>query len=119
MSEGNAMADFGVSCPYGGTFYNCKDAESQFLGCCTENPCVDGTGYCPQPALRYSSYSQDSYRSIPPQNCVTPHNESSWYTCSGAVPPFMGCCASNPCSGTRLMRHRSPERLMNVSTLLV
>lgn len=98
MSEGNPMSDFGLSCPYGGTFYICKDAESKFLGCCTEDPCVDGTGYCPQSALRYSSYSQDSYRSIPPENCVAPHNESTWYTCSSAVPPFMGCCASNPCT---------------------
>ena len=98
MSEGNPMSDFGLSCPYGGTFYICKDAKSKFLGCCTEDPCVDGTGYCPQSALRYSSYSQDSYRSIPPENCVAPHNESTWYTCSGAVPPFMGCCASNPCT---------------------
>ncbi|KAI3393010.1 hypothetical protein diail_4889 [Diaporthe ilicicola] len=98
MSEGNPMADFGLSCPYGGTFYICKDAKSQFLGCCTEDPCADGTGYCPQNALRYSSYSQDSYRSIPQENCVAPHNESTWYTCSSAVPPFMGCCASNPCT---------------------
>lgn len=98
MSEGNPIADFGLSCPYGGTFYICKEAKSKFLGCCTEDPCVDGTGYCPQSALRYSSYSQDSYRSIPPENCVAPHNESTWYTCSAAVPPFMGCCASNPCT---------------------
>lgn len=98
MSDGNPTAVFGLSCPYGGTFYICKDAKSKFLGCCTENPCGDGTGYCPQSALRYSSYSQDSYRSIPQENCVTPRNESSWYTCSSAVPPFMGCCASNPCS---------------------
>ncbi|KAL1854467.1 hypothetical protein Daus18300_011388 [Diaporthe australafricana] len=98
MSEGNPMAVFGLSCPYGGTFYICKDAKSQFLGCCTEDPCAGGTGYCPQSALRYSNYSQDSYRSIPQENCVAPRNESSWYTCSSAVPPFMGCCASNPCS---------------------
>lgn len=98
MSEGNPIADFGLSCPYGGTFYICKEAKSQFLGCCTEDPCVDGTGYCPQSALRYSSYSQDSYRSIPPENCVAPHDNNTWYTCSGAIPPFVGCCASDPCN---------------------
>lgn len=97
MSKTNAMADFGLSCPQGGSFYSCKKADSHFIGCCTEDPCVDGTGYCPQSALRYTSYNKDSYRSIPPQSCAALHNESTWYTCSEIDSPFMGCCSSNPC----------------------
>lgn len=98
MSGTTAVVDFGLSCPQGGSFYSCKDAESHFIGCCTEDPCVDKTGYCPQSALRYTSYSKDSYRSIPPQSCAAPHNESTWYTCSEIDSPFMGCCSSNPCA---------------------
>lgn len=98
MSKGNPIADLGLSCPYGGSFYICKDAKYRFIGCCTENPCADGTGDCPQDALRYSSYNKDAYRDIPKESCVAPHNDSTWYTCQELVPPFMGCCASNPCA---------------------
>lgn len=100
MSEGtgNPIADLGLSCPQGGQFYICKEATSKFLGCCTEDPCADGTGLCPQDALRYSSISQESYRKIRAQNCAAPRNESTWYTCSELTSPFMGCCASNPCA---------------------
>ncbi|KAG8161252.1 hypothetical protein KVR01_009516 [Diaporthe batatas] len=98
MSGTSAMADFGLSCPQGGTFYSCSEATHHFIGCCTENPCIDGTGYCPQTSLRYTSYNKDSYRSILPQSCVAPYNESTWYTCSEIDSPFMGCCSSNPCA---------------------
>lgn len=98
MSGDNPISDLGLSCPREGKFYICKGAETQFIGCCTEDPCVDGTGYCPPSALRNSSYSQVAYREIPPQSCEAPNDESSWYTCSDLNPPFMGCCSSNPCA---------------------
>lgn len=100
MSESIAVADFGLSCPRGGKFYSlsCKDAHIQFIGCCTEDPCIDGTGICRQSALRYSSYSKDTYLKIDAQSCVAPYNKTSWYTCSSANPPFIGCCASDPCN---------------------
>lgn len=98
MSSGNPIADLGLSCPDGGSFYICKEAKSRFIGCCTENPCTDGTGDCPQSALRYSSFNKDAYRDVPQESCAAPHNESTWYTCTGISPPFMGCCASNPCA---------------------
>lgn len=98
MSDTSVIAKLGLSCPEGGSFYVCKGAKTQFLGCCTVDPCSDGTGDCPQDSLRYSSYSKDSYISIPSENCASPHNSSSWYTCSNAEPPFLGCCASNPCN---------------------
>ncbi|ROW01907.1 hypothetical protein VMCG_05531 [Cytospora schulzeri] len=97
MSAASTKTGLGLTCPDGGDFYVCQDAETQFLGCCTIDPCASGKGYCPQDSLRNSSYSKDSYISIPPENCASPYNSTSWYTCSGVTPPFMGCCASNPC----------------------
>ncbi|KUI54698.1 hypothetical protein VP1G_02124 [Cytospora mali] len=98
MSTASIIAELGLNCPDGGSFYICQGAGTQFLGCCTMDPCASGTGYCPQDSLRYSAYNKDSYVSIPEENCASPHNSSSWYTCANASPPFMGCCASNPCN---------------------
>lgn len=98
MSESITMADFGLSCPRGGDFYSCKDSHIQFIGCCTENPCIDGTGICRQSALRYTSYSKDAYLKIQQQSCVEPYNETKWWTCSVADTPFIGCCSSDPCN---------------------
>ncbi|OTB06774.1 hypothetical protein M426DRAFT_318485 [Hypoxylon sp. CI-4A] len=89
-------ADLGLSCPSRGKFYVCDTAKIQFLGCCTVDPCADGSGICPQSALAPSSFSSDHYDSISVQNCAAPHNASNWYTCKSSQ-PFMGCCNSNPC----------------------
>lgn len=98
MSAATIIAELGLSCPDSGSFYICQGAQTQFIGCCTVDPCADDTGDCPQDSLRYSSYSKDNYVSIPAENCASPHNSSSWYTCANADPPFIGCCASNPCN---------------------
>lgn len=84
----------GISCPNGGSFYVCQGNSTQFLGCCTEDPCADGAGSCPDSALRNTSYSSSLYDSIPPQTCV---DTGLWYTCAETNPPFMGCCLTNPC----------------------
>ncbi|KAL7623301.1 hypothetical protein AAE478_006982 [Parahypoxylon ruwenzoriense] len=93
---------YGLSCPSGGTFYICQSSQIRFIGCCEANPCDSSSsppggdgGVCPQEALRPASYASYPGRH---QTCVAPHDESSWYTCDGARPPFMGCCARNPCN---------------------
>ncbi|TLD15606.1 uncharacterized protein PgNI_01186 [Pyricularia grisea] len=84
---------FGLSCPAGGKFYICETG-SEFIGCCASDPC-NLTG-CPQRDLRTSSFSPDEYSSLPTQACE--NSDSLWYTCAFNVPPFMGCCKTNPCA---------------------
>ncbi|KAB5523895.1 hypothetical protein GE09DRAFT_483272 [Coniochaeta sp. 2T2.1] len=86
---------FGLSCPSGGSFYICQNNKTEFIGCCTIDPCRDGSGSCPQENVRSSSFSADSYDVIAPQDCAA--DTGLWYTCKFNKPPFLGCCASNPC----------------------
>ncbi|KAB5532573.1 hypothetical protein GE09DRAFT_369997 [Coniochaeta sp. 2T2.1] len=86
---------FGLSCPSGGSFYICQNNRTEFIGCCTIDPCRDGSGSCPQENVRSSSLSADSYDVIAPQDCAA--DTGLWYTCKFNKPPFLGCCASNPC----------------------
>lgn len=83
-------------CPSGGTFYVCQGNTTQFLGCCTTDPCASGQGVCPQSSLRTTSFNSDDYDSFPPQACASA-TQGLWYTCSKITTPFMGCCTSNPC----------------------
>ncbi|TLS31458.1 hypothetical protein PpBr36_03479 [Pyricularia pennisetigena] len=87
---------FGLSCPAGGKFYVCETG-SEFIGCCASDPC-NLTG-CPRSDLRTSSFSPDEYSSLPAQECED--RNSLWYTCAFNVPPFMGCCKTNPCADPR------------------
>ncbi|KAI1494800.1 hypothetical protein F5X96DRAFT_465132 [Biscogniauxia mediterranea] len=89
-------SQLGLSCPSRGTFYVCEHAQIRFIGCCTIDPCADGSGVCPQANLATSSFSSDHYDDIPPQSCAAPYNSSSWYTCKSST-PFMGCCTSVAC----------------------
>jgi hypothetical protein len=86
---------FGLSCPSGGSFYICQNNTTEFIGCCTIDPCGDGSGSCPQANLRNASFSADSYEGLKPQDCV--EETGLWYACKDNKPPFLGCCASNPC----------------------
>ncbi|KAK0648577.1 hypothetical protein B0T16DRAFT_116941 [Cercophora newfieldiana] len=94
------MSSFGLSCPTGGSFYVCQNNATEFIGCCTSNPCADGSGNCPKSDLRSASFSGDSYSEIPAQQCAGGSGSSSalWYTCQKNLPPFLGCCSTNPCS---------------------
>ncbi|KAI0115244.1 hypothetical protein F4814DRAFT_314199 [Daldinia grandis] len=89
-------SDLGLSCPAKGKFYVCENASIRFIGCCTVDPCADGSGRCPQNDLAATSFSSDHYDSIPGQSCAPPNNASTWFTCKGSQ-PFMGCCSINPC----------------------
>lgn len=87
---------FGLSCPSGGSFYICQNNSTEFIGCCTIDPCRDGSGSCPQANLRNASFSADSYDGLKPQECV--EETGLFYTCKYDKPPFLGCCVTNPCA---------------------
>ncbi|KAI1094453.1 hypothetical protein F5B19DRAFT_59348 [Rostrohypoxylon terebratum] len=90
--------DLGLSCPNKGKFYVCDKAKIRFIGCCTVDPCADGSGSCPQDSLMPASFSSDHYDSISPQSCAAPNTTDSWYTCQFDQPPFLGCCSVNACA---------------------
>ncbi|KAI1143942.1 hypothetical protein F5Y05DRAFT_11218 [Hypoxylon sp. FL0543] len=89
-------SDLGLSCPVEGKFYVCDSAKIRFIGCCTVDPCADGSGLCPEKNLATASFSSDHYDSIPKQNCAPPSNDTQWFTCKSSQ-PFLGCCDINPC----------------------
>lgn len=90
----NPIVTLGLSCPDGGNFYVCQDSGFRFLGCCSSDPCADGSGDCPQSDLRYSSFDAGKYENISTQDCT---GDGYWYTCSGLDIPFLGCCSSDAC----------------------
>ena len=92
------VSALGLSCPSGGAFHVCEHSKIEFIGCCTSDPCADGSGQCPQNNLRPSSFSGDRYADIPPQQCATDNSTARWYTCMATLPPFLGCCLGNPCA---------------------
>lgn len=92
-----STSQLGLSCPSKGQFYVCENAAIRFVGCCTVDPCADGSGSCPQSALTPASFSSDHYDTIPAQNCAAPSNSSHWFTCQSSQPPFLGCCNVNAC----------------------
>lgn len=96
----NKMSDpisqLGLTCPSGGNFYICQGTSTQFLGCCTSDPCEDGKGTCPQSDLRTSSFNESAYTSIQSQACAS-SSAGKWYTCSQLDTPFLGCCSTNAC----------------------
>ncbi|KAK4161882.1 hypothetical protein QBC43DRAFT_322952 [Cladorrhinum sp. PSN259] len=92
-------SSLGASCPSGGSFYVCENAKTEFIGCCTSDPCTTANGgSCPKANIRPASFSIDSYHEIPAQQCDSSESTALWYTCAENKPPFMGCCKSNPCS---------------------
>lgn len=89
---------YGLSCPVGGSAYICPDFTTEFVGCCTVNPCTkERDGVCPDDKLRTATFSSTRYQEIEAQACSVVPEEAKWYTCTGPKPPFLGCCASNPC----------------------
>jgi hypothetical protein len=98
MSHPNAT--LGLSCPSGGQFYVCDTSTIRFIGCCTSDPCSDGSGNCPTANMRTSSFSADHYGDIKAQSCVDANPAVYWYTCQEA-PPFLGCCKGDPCSAKK------------------
>lgn len=93
----NPYKAFGLSCPNGGDFHICENTKREFIGCCTTDPCSDGSGLCEKANLRAASFSESSYLDIPPQSCDSAGGDNHFYTCTANDPPFIGCCTINPC----------------------
>lgn len=93
----NPFKAFGLSCPNGGDFHICENTKREFIGCCTTDPCADGSGLCQKANLRAASFSESSYLDIPPQSCDSTGGDDHFYTCTANDPPFIGCCTINPC----------------------
>lgn len=97
-SNHTALIDYwGFKCPKGSKFYICEDTWAEFLGCCTKDPCADGSGMCLLENVRPASFEVDKYASLPAQDCLT-SSSANWYTCAYTDPPFIGCCDTNACS---------------------
>ncbi|KAK1757180.1 hypothetical protein QBC47DRAFT_176012 [Echria macrotheca] len=112
---------FGLSCPNGGKFYICQGNATEFVGCCTSDPCADGKGTCPTKDLKPATFSADSFKDIPAQQCAGGSSSGSgsalWYTCQKTSPPFLGCCTTNPCSNGSCPSNRlAPAKLSSNST---
>ena len=95
-------SDLGLSCPRGGEWYICQGTKIEFVGCCTIDPCADGSGECAEANLLPASFSMNQYSKIPSLGCAPStkpgYKQPLWWTCIAPVPPFMGCCHSNPCT---------------------
>lgn len=89
---------FSLACPSGGDFYICQGNSTEFIGCCTSDPCADGSGSCPQADLEPATFNKLDYEGIVAQDCTDA--AADWYTCSALSTPFMGCCKSNACTNT-------------------
>ncbi|KAK1829416.1 hypothetical protein QBC39DRAFT_132823 [Podospora conica] len=99
MSSEYAISRFNLTCPTGGQFHICTGSPVPFLGCCTVDPCTTARGgVCPLDNLRTSSFNPDTYTDLPRQDCDDAESIRIWYTCKFNNPPFVGCCASNPCA---------------------
>lgn len=98
MSKGGPIAELSLACPSGGNFYICQGNTTQFLGCCTINPCAGGEGYCPLANLKTATFNKLDYEGIAAQECTD--ETASWYLCSALSTPFIGCCGSNACTNT-------------------
>ncbi|KAI5923063.1 hypothetical protein F4810DRAFT_710823 [Camillea tinctor] len=115
-AEDDPRVRYGLSCPEGGEIRICADSEVRFIGCCDE-PAEDvcsGNATCSGTHLFPASFSAAKYSDFLPQNCVAPYNESYWYTCMNARPPFIGCCRNNPCNGGCADVNLIPARLSDI-----
>ncbi|KAI1632987.1 hypothetical protein F4809DRAFT_54105 [Biscogniauxia mediterranea] len=118
--EDDPRVRYGLSCPVGGEISICADAEDRFLGCCdiaaacSSGGGGSGGGNCSGAHLFPASFSAARYSDFLPQNCAAPYDESYWYTCADAVPPFIGCCRNNPCNGGCLEGNLIPARLSDI-----
>lgn len=82
-----------ASCPLNITFYACDFGE-RFLGCCVNgSPADTCTHGCPQEDLLPASFEKEGYDYITRAACTS----GDWWSCANTVPPFLGCCLSNPC----------------------
>ncbi|KAF4968738.1 hypothetical protein FSARC_3921 [Fusarium sarcochroum] len=72
-------------------------SDNEFIGCCTHNPCRDGSGLCLENGLRAASFAADKSDDLKKQSCDDTRGSKVWWTCPDTNPPFMGCCDISPC----------------------
>ena len=94
----DVVEELGIECPQGGEFYAIADKASGFLCCCSLELIGSASGDCPLEWITPATFDKDAYDKIPPQSCGGSDTDALWYTCALLNPPFMGCCAENPCS---------------------
>ncbi|SPN99702.1 uncharacterized protein DNG_02553 [Cephalotrichum gorgonifer] len=84
----------GLFCPEESTLYVCSDSAVPFVGCCTTDPCKDGSGICPDDNLVPASFELDVlFDNVSPQECLG----GEWYACPDLDTPFAGCCSEDAC----------------------
>ncbi|KAH6975072.1 hypothetical protein BKA56DRAFT_688620 [Ilyonectria sp. MPI-CAGE-AT-0026] len=88
---------YGFRCLEEGKFCICKDAKTEFVGCCKSDPCVGGKGICPKGNLTQMISSQNLLGGYPPLDCDDPTGNKTWYECKYWVPLFLGCCGVEAC----------------------
>ncbi|KAF4451598.1 hypothetical protein F53441_5454 [Fusarium austroafricanum] len=97
MYDHDPIKDLGLSCPSGGDFYICNNDPQRFIGCCDTNPCGARKGLCPDQHIKPASFNETLQHEFLPQACINDNADVKWYTCSETTPPFLGCCAVDPC----------------------
>lgn len=81
-----------IFCPNGGDFYICGLSWTQFIGCCTSDPCGLNYGICPQRNLRPMGYEPlHRYRTVL-QQCEP---SVDFHTCNIGNWTFYGCCGGS------------------------
>ncbi|KAM9873454.1 hypothetical protein VDGL01_12470 [Verticillium dahliae] len=111
-----APGKLGLRCPNQGQFYICEANSTEFIGCCLSDPCADGSGQCPHDKLAPSTFSANQYAAVPGQDCEDARGVSVWWTCRDTSPPFLGCCASDPCVHGCTRRDLLPAKLHSNKT---
>lgn len=89
----DSTKDLGLLCPQNATVYACPNADSPFVGCCTTDPCEDGSGTCPGGHLLAATFDPDALPSNLSHDCL----RGKWYTCPDLETPFAGCCSRDAC----------------------
>ncbi|KAM5345200.1 hypothetical protein ACJ41O_011062 [Fusarium nematophilum] len=112
MHDHDPIDKLGLGCPFGGNFYICRNSPTRFIGCCSSNPCGSRKGLCPDEHLRPASFEAEQHNQILDQACISDNRDVRWYSCAGTTPPFLGCCAVNPCA-----RGRCPDKQLRAAKL--
>ncbi|KAL3590740.1 hypothetical protein FPOAC2_12942 [Fusarium poae] len=100
-SNHTAIIDYwGFKCENDAKFYICENTWAEFFGCCTTDPCADGSGVCPPFSVRSLSYDRKRREEVPPQDCLAVSIDGYFHICGSkdSEPSFMGCCNMNACA---------------------
>jgi hypothetical protein len=99
-----------IRCFEGGKFYVCKNASTEFVGCCDTDPCTNGSGICPKVDLHPMSHSPGRQNYRLSLTCDDTWS-SMFYRCNLAMPHFLGCCSVDPCTRGCLQNQTTAAKL--------